>query len=149
MTLSQKCQYAVRAIFELSKNYGKGPIRTNEIADAQAIPQRFLENILNELKSTGLIESRRGMRGGYLIARNPAELTVGEIIRLVDGPLDPVKCIGEGRSGGCPLQNECSLVKLWNRAKVAMEQVYDNATFKGLVEEEQEMNRSRPIDFAI
>lgn len=149
MSLSQKCQYAIRAIFELSKRHGKGPIRTNEIADAQAVPQRFLENILNELKSTGLVESRRGMRGGYLIARNPAELTVGEVIRLIDGPLDPVKCIGEGPNATCPLQANCSLVRLWDRAKAAVENVYDNTTFHDLVEEDLKMNRSRPIDFTI
>ncbi|MCE5185381.1 MAG: Rrf2 family transcriptional regulator [Planctomycetaceae bacterium] len=149
MSLSQKCQYAIRSIFELSKRYGKGPIRTNEIADAQAIPQRFLENILNELKSTGLIESRRGMRGGYLIARNPADLTVGEIIRLIDGPLDPVKCIGDSRHASCPLQNECSLINLWNRAKAAVEDIYDHTTFQDLVEQEQQMNRLRPLDFTI
>lgn len=149
MSLSQKCQYATRAIFELSKRYGKGPTRTNEIADAQAVPQRFLENILNELKTTGLVESRRGMRGGYLIARNPAELTVGEVIRLIDGPLDPVKCIGEGPNATCPLQTNCSLIRLWDRAKAAVEEVYDNTTFHDLVEEDLKMNRSRPIDFAI
>lgn len=148
MSLSQKCQYAIRAIFELSKRYGKGPIRTNEIAEAQAVPQRFLENILNELKGTGLIESRRGMRGGYLLTRKPSEMTVGEIIRLIDGPLDPVKCIGEGNTA-CPLQNGCSLIRLWDRAKAAMEDVYDNTTFHDLVEEEIKMNRSRPIDFTI
>jgi Rrf2 family protein len=149
MTLSQKCQYTVRAILELAKRSGQGPIRTNEIADAQAIPQRFLENILNELKSTGLVESRRGMKGGYLLSRNPAELTVGEVIRLIDGPLDPVKCIGEGPNANCDLQNQCSLIHLWNRAKAAMEQVYDSTTFRDLVEEEQKRLRSRPLAFTI
>jgi Rrf2 family transcriptional regulator, cysteine metabolism repressor len=149
MSLSQKCQYAIRAIFELSKHYGKGPIRTSEIADAQAVPQRFLENILNELKATGIVESRRGMRGGYLVALNPAELTVGEVIRLIDGPLDPVKCVGDGSNSTCPLQANCSLIRLWDRVKTAVESIYDNTTFRDLVEEELKMNRSRPIDFAI
>ena len=67
MNLSQKCQYAVRAIFELAKHYGRGPVAISQIAASQAIPQRFLENILNELRPTGLIESRRGIQGGYLL----------------------------------------------------------------------------------
>ena len=94
MNLSQKCQYAVRAILELAKHYGQGPVAISQIAASQAIPQRFLENILNELRPTGLIESRRGIQGGYLLARDPGTVSVGEVIRLVEGPLDPVKCLG-------------------------------------------------------
>ena len=85
MNLSQKCQYAVRAVLELARRYGQGPVAISQIAASQAIPQRFLENILNEIKPTGLIASRRGIQGGYQLAKDPAEVTVGEIIRLIDG----------------------------------------------------------------
>lgn len=149
MTLSQKCQYAVRALLELSKSYGEGPMRIHAIARKQSIPPRFLENILNELKSTGLIESRRGAKGGYLLTKDPAEITVGDVIRLVDGPLEPVKCTGEQNSVMCPFNQKCSLISLWNKAKAAVEDVYDNATFKELAEEEIKMANSGINDYVI
>ena len=149
MNLSQKCQYAVRAVLELAKQYGQGPITISQIAASQAIPQRFLEIILNELRPTGLIESRRGIQGGYLLARDPATISVGDIIRLVEGPLDPVKCITEKTDPGCPLRNNCALVRLWSRAKAAVEAVYDGTSFQNLVEEEQELTRSPTIDYSI
>jgi Rrf2 family protein len=149
VNLSQKCQYAVRAVFELAKQYGKGPVTISQIAATQAIPQRFLEIILNELRPTGLIESRRGIQGGYLLARNPATISVGDIIRLVEGPLDPVKCIGDKNNPCCPLQDNCALARLWSRAKAAVETVYDGASFQDLVDEENELSKSPTIDYSI
>jgi Rrf2 family transcriptional regulator, cysteine metabolism repressor len=134
---------------ELAKQYGQGPVAINQIATNQAIPQRFLENILNDLKPTGLIESRRGMQGGYLLAKDPAAITVGEVIRLVEGPLDPVKCIGDKNNSYCPLKESCALIHLWNRAKAAVEAVYDGASFRDLVEEEKKLTNSQAIDFSI
>lgn len=148
MYLSQKCQYAVRAVLELAKQYGQGPVTISQIAANQAIPQRFLEIILNELRPKGLIESRRGIQGGYLLARDPATISVGDIIRLVEGPLDPVKCIAE-KNNPCVLKDNCALIGLWNRAKEAVEAVYDGASFQDLVEEEKELNRSSAIDYSI
>jgi Rrf2 family cysteine metabolism transcriptional repressor len=149
VNLSQKCQYAVRAVLELAKQYGQGPVAISEIAANQAMPQRFLENILNELRPTGLIESRRGIQGGYLLARDPAKISVGEIIRLVEGPLDPVKCMADTNSLSCPLKERCVLIHLWSRAKAAVEQVYDDASFRDLVEEEKKLSRSMVIDYCI
>jgi len=149
VNLSQKCQYAVRAVLELAKQYGQGPVAISQIAANQAIPQRFLENILNEMKPTGLIESRRGIQGGYLLTKDPATITVGEVIRLVEGPLDPVKCIGDRNNPSCPLKENCSLIHLWNRAKAAVEAVYDGATFRDLVEQERELNQASAVDYTI
>lgn len=149
MNLSQKCQYAVRAVLELARRYGQGPVAISQIAASQAIPQRFLENILNEIKPTGLIASRRGIQGGYQLAKDPAEVTVGEIIRLIDGPLDPVRCIGDPASQCCPMQDQCTLMNLWQRAKTAVESVYDGTSFRDLVVEEEDLRSSTAIDFSI
>ncbi|HSV98711.1 MAG TPA: RrF2 family transcriptional regulator [Sedimentisphaerales bacterium] len=149
MNLSQKCQYAVRAVLELAKQYGQGPVAISQIAANQAIPQRFLENILNEIRPTGLIDSRRGIQGGYLLARDPATITVGEVIRLVEGPLDPVKCITDQSGPCCPLRESCALIHLWNRAKTAVEAVYDGVSFRDLIEQERELNKSAAINYSI
>ena len=148
MSMSQKCQYAVRATLELAKHYGQGPIPISQIASNQAVPGRFLENILNEMRQGGFVDSRRGVQGGYYLLRVPVELTVGEIIRFVDGPLDPVKCIAE-QPKPCPLKHSCSLVELWIRAKEAVEQVYDGTTFQDLVEKERKLDRAGVFDYCI
>ncbi len=90
MSVSQKCQYALRAVFELASRHGDAPTSIREIAQAQAIPPKFLELILVQLRKAGFVESRRGAHGGYFLAVGPAALTVGEIIRFIDGPIAPV-----------------------------------------------------------
>lgn len=149
MSLSQKCQYAVRAILELSLRHGTGVVPTAEIARRQAIPQRFLEVILNELKPTGLVDSRRGTQGGYLLAQNPKQITVGQVIRLIDGALDPVNCAGSGQAGCCPLKENCSLMELWTEAKNAVENVYDSTSFQDLVDKERAAQTPASMDYCI
>lgn len=149
MSISQKCQYAVRAMLELAKRHGQGPVRSQDIAASQAIPQRFLENILNELKSAGLVEAQRGPQGGFLLARNPEELTVGTVVRTIDGPVGPVRCTRGGEQKDCPLADRCSLLELWQRAKQAVEEVYDGANFADLAQKEMALDRRHTPDYCI
>jgi len=149
MNVSQKCQYAIRSILELAKRYGMKPTSISEIAAKQVIPPRFLEIILNELRQGSFVDSRRGVQGGYMLRVNPRDLTVGQIIRFVDGPLEPVKCIGEKNNAKCPLRNQCSLIFLWMKAKEAVESVYDGTTFQSLVEQERALEKATVIDYTI
>ena len=87
MPISQKCQYALRAIYELAKNSGAGPLKMAEIARRQAMPLRFLEIILNELKRGGFIRAVRGKDGGCYLTRSPDDLTVGEVMRFIEALL--------------------------------------------------------------
>ncbi len=137
MTVSQKCQYALRALFELAKRPGTVPTKVSEIAEAQAIPPRFLEAILGELRRGAYVESRRGVNGGYFLAVEPKALTIGEIIRFMDGPLIPVRCIGEDKGESCALKGNCAFMGMWSRARDAVAEVYDETTFHDLIEEEQ------------
>jgi Rrf2 family transcriptional regulator, cysteine metabolism repressor len=139
MLISKKCQYAVRAVFELAKRYGPDPVKIGEIAEAQAIPVRFLEAILNQLKQGGHLESRRGPDGGYLLAVPPGELTLGEIIQAIEGPQAPVDCVGGGDGDECRFYGECVFKPVWNRAQQAITGVYDNTTFQSLLDEEVQM----------
>ena len=149
MNLSQKCQYSIRAILELAKRYGQGAVPTAEIAARQAIPRRFLEIILNELKPSGLVGSVRGARGGYYLARDPKEITVGHIIRMVDGPLEPVRCTGDKDNAACELLGRCSLNQLWHEARVAVERIYDAANFHDLAQRDRQLGREGDLDFCI
>lgn len=150
MNISQKCQYAIRALLELSKNHGGTPLKSGDIAARQAVPVRFLEVILNELKSSGLVQAKRGVQGGYLLTCPPEQITVGRVIRLVEGPFDPVRCMDEsGKSPSCQLQENCTLIELWTRAKAAVEAVYDGTTFKDLVDREQALHQSKASNYCI
>jgi len=146
MQASQKCQYALRAVYELAKRHGEGPATAPDIARAQAIPPKFLELILQELRQAGLVESRRGPQGGYLLAGDPRALTVSRVIRLVEGPLAPVSCLvadehGPSEAGApepCPLYGRCAFLAMWERARSAVAGVLDATTFHDLIEAERE-----------
>jgi Rrf2 family protein len=86
-----KADYAVRAAVELAALSGEGPVKAEQIAEAQSIPLNFLENILAELRRAGIVESRRGAAGGYLLAKPPEDVSLADIIRAVEGPLANVR----------------------------------------------------------
>ena len=138
MSVSQRCQYALRAILELSQRNVSGPLTVAEIAVAQGVPRRFLEAILVQLKNSGIVESRRGMRGGYLLAVSPADLTVGQVIRCVDGPVMMVK----SAPGEYPPNNGSTFEPLWKKARLAVEQVYDSTTFQDLVDKQRRVAKT-------
>lgn len=149
MQISQKCQYAVRAVFELAKHYGKGPVRIADVAKAQAIPARFLEVILGELRQGRFVESRRGRDGGYLLARAPRSISVGQVLRFVEGPIAPVGCLAEGGGQDCALHGRCVFDGLWRKAQEAVADVYDSTSFQDLLEEELRMRREYVPSYVI
>ncbi len=135
MILSQKCQYALRAMYEITLRRDKWPIKSGDIAEAQAIPPRFLENILAQLKQGGFVDSKRGKAGGYMLADPEREVTVGEVIRFVQGPLVPVHCMIEDGAAACPFHRDCPFHSMWERARDAVVEVYDSTTFRDLIRE--------------
>lgn len=128
MRISAKADYAVRAAIELASR-GSDPVKGDLIAEAQDIPLNFLENILGELKHTGIVASRRGANGGYWIARDPKEVTVADIVRAVEGPLASVR--GDGpedlgyRGAAEPLQKVWVALR-WNLRSILEEVSLDD-----------------------
>ena len=107
-TLTRKCQYALRALYFLANEYGKGPILSPRISASVNAPSTFLQAILYELKTAGLVGSRRGPQGGFYLQIPPNRITVGSIIRIIDGPLTSIPCLGEGRvCTDCPIPDAC------------------------------------------
>jgi Rrf2 family cysteine metabolism transcriptional repressor len=149
MQLSQKCQYALRAIFELAKRNGRGPVKIAEIAKAQAIPVRFLEVILSQLKQAGFVSSQRGNKGGYMLIRPSDELTVGEVMRFMQGPVGPVECLVGGSKSKCRLYGNCAFLPMWEKVQKAISDVYDNTTFRDLVDQEKERSDKCAIHYSI
>ena len=144
--ISQRCQYGLRALLELARRQGQGPVPVSEIAKAQAVPQRFLELIVKDLRRAGILQSTRGAKGGYVLETDPAELTVGEIIRLFDGPMSPVDCVGCGGERPCPLVGECVFAELWTSAEKTINKLYDATTFRDLLD--RDIRREHP-DYVI
>ncbi len=97
MKVSKKGEYGVRALCHLAERHGEGVVQIREIARLESIPWKFLEGILLQLKSAGIVRSRRGIDGGYALARPPNEIAMGEVIRLLDGPLAPMGSAAELR----------------------------------------------------
>jgi len=150
MHISQKCQYTLRVLFELAKRYGGEPVSAAEVARSQAIPPRFLELILQGLKDSRDVKSRRGNNGGYVLAVSPETITVGDIIRSVDGSLAPVQCVSDRSKVLCPLNGRCVFMGVWRIARDAVEQVYDSTTLQDLIDNEQTAaEQLEPLEYAI
>ena len=146
MHLTTKGQYASRAMLDLSLHFDEGPQSIEIIAQRQDIPKKYLEQVLLSLKSARLVYSARGRQGGYLLARPPELITLGEIIRATDGPLAPISCVSQTayRPCTCPDQSRCALRPTWLEVRNAIAQVLDNTTMADLVERNSHFAGGQP-----
>lgn len=130
-TLSKKTQYTLRALYALSRTYGQGPTLSARIAKEEAIPQDFLENILLYLKREGLISSKKGKGGGYALLSPPEEITLGRVIRLMEGPLAPLPCASETayrKCDECVDDRFCGTRMVMRDVRNAMADILDKTT---------------------
>jgi Rrf2 family protein len=144
MKISKKCQYALKAVFELAWRNGDEPVKTHDIADAQRMSPRFTEIILNELKHGGFVESRRGNEGGYMLARDTRDLTVREIIEYIEGPISLAQNSDDTASAG----NE-AFIELWQEINNAVGQACESKSFTDLVEFEQAKRDKHALSYNI
>jgi len=149
MSVSSKCYYAIRAIYALAEHDSNEPMKIALIAERELIPIRFLEVILGQLKGGGFVQSRRGAEGGYRLIRSPNDLTVGEIMRYVDGPIAPIDCVSQSRKKECEFHGECHFFGFWGRVRQAISDVVDKTTFSDLVRENRERKRGYVGDWVI
>ena len=125
MKLSTKGKYGVRALFEIARNFGKGPLAIKEIAERQKISLSYLEQILHKLGKAGIIESVRGPHGGYELARRPADLTIGDVVRALEGPIALSHCLEPGESGTCYQADDCVARMVWSKVGAKIEEALD------------------------
>lgn len=153
MKLSTRGEYALRALLVLGLNYGPQVIRIQAISDEQNIPKRFLEQILNELKSAGIVESKRGIAGGYRLARPPQNITLAAVIRHLEGALAPVSCVSERfyEKCSCPDEARCALRSVMKEARDAVVKVVERVTVAELCERALRLKQqpSGDLDFVI
>ena len=125
MKLSKKSEYGLRALLELTLAYGHTSLQRQEIADRQHIPVEFLEQILLVLKRAGLLSSRRGMKGGYTLIKPPDSITLGQVIRALDGPLAPIGCVSKTAYQKCA---DCPYQQVMGKVRDAIAGILDHYT---------------------
>ena len=132
MKISTRGRYAIRLMMDLADNQTGEPVKLKDAAKRQGISEKYLEQIISVLNKNGFVRSVRGAQGGYLIARDPSEYTVGMILRATEGSLSPVECVDDLES--CEREAGCAARILWGKIADAINQVTDSITLQDLVD---------------
>ena len=134
--LSNKTKYALKALQVLAKEYGHGPVLIAEIARRESIPPKFLELILLELKNQGILQSKKGKGGGYFLARHPHLISVGQVVRVIEGPLAPLPCVSRTsymRCRECRDERTCGIRLVMQDVRDATARILDSTTLADML----------------
>jgi Rrf2 family protein len=134
MKLTTKSEYACLALIDLSEHYAAGLVKTDDIARRRNIPKKYLEQILLSLNKAGYVRSKRGTDGGYVLSKNPKDVSLAEIIRLMDGPLAPVESVSKYFYHSTPLEQSRSMTVLMKDIRDYTSRKLEHTTFADLVE---------------
>ena len=142
MKVSTRGEYGVRAMVALAKNYGEGPLSIAAIARESSVPYAYLEQLIVPLRRAGLVESKRGAQGGYTLTRAPESMTVGEVYRVMEGPVAPMDCVSEDEADQtCPLIEGCETRPVWLKVRDSIVDAIDSITLADLIKED----RKKPV----
>jgi Rrf2 family cysteine metabolism transcriptional repressor len=132
--LSKRGEYGLRALQDLAAHYGEGPVRNRELAERNNIPPRFLEQILLTLRLGRIVRSQKGPQGGYYLARPPRQISLAEVVRLLDGPLAPISCVSETayEACGCPDVQACGLRRVMKEVRDTVTAIMENTSLADL-----------------
>lgn len=139
MKISTKGRYALRLMLDLATYNTGGPVSLKDVAKRQEISDKYLEQIISVLNKAGYVRSIRGAQGGYLLKKEPSKYTVGMILRLTEGDLAPVSCVGEEKEE-CGRRGQCVTVRIWEQIYEAVSNVVDNITLADLLEWQTELS---------
>jgi len=134
--LSKKTKYGLQALLVLARDYGRGPILIAELAERDRIPKKFLESILLQLKNAGILGSRKGKGGGYFLARDPSQITMGKAVRVLEGPLAPVPCVSETayqKCVECDDEASCGIRLVMKDVLDAIADILDHTTLQEVI----------------
>ena len=133
MKITYKGDYSLKAVLSLALHYNKGVLPIQDLAKKGDIPFKFLEQILLTLKKGGFVDSKRGIDGGYFLAKPPETITVGDVIRFIEGPIEPVACANKDKYEKCRDFPYCVFKDIWSQVYTATSLVVDTITFAELV----------------
>jgi Rrf2 family protein len=146
-------EYALRALLVLGLHYSEDVVPIKMISDQQNIPKRFLEQILNDLKSAGIVQSRRGVAGGYRLARKPEEITLAAVVRHLEGALAPVSCVSERfyEKCSCPDEARCAIRSVMKEVREAVVRIAEKVTIAELCQRWHKLQEEplSALDFVI
>lgn len=142
MILSTKGRYGLKAMFQLALHYGEGPIPLNQIAEKQGLSENYLEQLFSTLKKEGLLNSVRGAQGGYMLSKSPVNITVGSILRPLEGNMAPSECAIEENSD-CSRDDSCVVRLVWIKIKDSIDEVIDSITLQDMVDDENKLIRKK------
>jgi len=148
MRITTTSRYGVRALFDVAYHGGGQPTQIKDISRRQKISQRYLEQIFNKLLKAGLLTSRRGPRGGYMLAKDPSEITVGDIIQAAQGPIVPVLCLDEDdrKKKRCEILDGCITKHVWRETQRILVDYYNSVTLADLCSLARKQGLSRDLD---
>lgn len=138
--LTKKSKYAMKALIYLGAHRDRGPVLISELAESEVIPKKFLENILLELKHHGVVHSRKGKGGGYQLAKTPDQVSIGRIVRIIDGPLALTPCVSQtayAKCEECKDETTCSIRMVMQQVRDATASILDETTLADMIGREQ------------
>lgn len=138
MKLSTKGRYGLRAAAELAVCHGQGAVPLRQVASVVEVSEAYLEQLLATLRRAGLVESVRGAQGGYRLARAPGEITVGDVLRALEGSMAPAECVA-GPGASCANMASCATRRVWEKMQTSLNQVMDSITLQDMLEDELRM----------
>lgn len=140
MKVSTRGEYGVRAMVALAHGYGQGPMSITEIARQSSVPPAYLEQLIAPLRRAALVQSKRGARGGYTLTREPKSIKIGDIYRVMEGPVAPMDCVSEDEDDQtCPLIEGCETRPIWMKVRHSIVDALDSTTLADLAIEPQTM----------
>ena len=149
MKISFKGDYATKIILDLALNYARGVTQVKEISKRQDIPEKYLEQIITVLKNARYVNTVRGPKGGVSLAKPPSKITLGEIVRLMEGPTSPITCVSNSCRVKCNFERKCVLIGVWRQVRDRTNEIVDKTTFQDLVEKARELEKVAVVDYHI
>lgn len=149
MKVSAKDEYATRAVLDIALNQEMNPVSVKDISSRQAIPERFLEQIMTSLKKGGLVESVRGAKGGYRLARPASKISLADVVVASEGPIMLMDCIDSERKGSCDRVSYCVIRDTWREVQSSMVDVLKSVTIKDLCDKKKKNEQDKSYMFHI
>jgi len=149
MNLSTKGRYGVKAMFDLALHYGDGPIPLKNVAERQGISEPYLEQLISVLRKAGLVKSVRGAQGGYMLNAEPGQITVGDILKVLEGPVAPTECVTEDEPVECAKADYCVTRIIWEKVRDSINEVIDSITLQDMLEDYKKINANNAYMYYI
>jgi Rrf2 family protein len=141
MNLSTRSRYATRAMIQIAEHHGKSPVSLRTIEETQKISRNYLQQLMPPLKNEGLLHVAKGKSGGFMLARPPSEITIGDIIRAQEGEISLVECVGE--DGLCDFEGECPSREIWAEASRRLDEYFDSLTLEDVLKTWEKKRKRR------